>query len=185
MKMKTSKGIALKYNMKNLMTKLLPIVKKIVNKKVYKIKSRVMNKIRSIIGVGFNKKVSNNRKIKSLENNLSVEATKNIINIPKIAFEKSPIVAKPNVVTPIKIASKLKIVDKPKVVDKPKIAIEKNNSQNKYKTRVIKQLKKHFKKLIDDKKCKYLDYHDDEYKGIKDLEHCLKKLMKMIIINQY
>ena len=59
-----------------------------------------MNKIRSIRGVGLNKKFSNNREIKSLEINLSVEATKNIINTPKIAFEKSPIAVKPNIVKP-------------------------------------------------------------------------------------
>ena len=27
--------------------------------------------------------------------------------------------------------------------------------------------------MIDDKKSKYLDYDDDKYKGIKDLEHLL------------
>ena len=51
-----------------------------------------MEKIRSIKLIGSNKKVSNNREIKSLENNLSVEPSKNIINTPKIAIEKSPIV---------------------------------------------------------------------------------------------
>ena len=51
-----------------------------------------MEKIRSIKLIGSNKKVSNNREIKSLENNLSVEPAKNIINTPKIAIEKSPIV---------------------------------------------------------------------------------------------
>ena len=40
--MKTLKRIVLKYNM------LLPILKKIVNKKINKIKSSVMEKIRSI-----------------------------------------------------------------------------------------------------------------------------------------
>ena len=91
--MKTLKRIVLKYNM------LLPILKKIVNKKINKIKSSVMEKIRSIKKIWFNKKVSNNREIKSLKNNLSVEPTKNIINTPKIAIEKSPIVVKPNIVT--------------------------------------------------------------------------------------
>ena len=52
--------------------------------------------------IGFGRKASNNREIKSLENNLSVEATKNVINTPNIAIEKSPIVVKPNVVTPTK-----------------------------------------------------------------------------------
>ena len=58
---------------------------------------------------------------------MSVEVTKNIINTLKIAIKKSPIVVKPNVVTPSKIATKPKIVVKPTIVDKPKIAIEKNN----------------------------------------------------------
>ena len=58
--MKILKSIVLKYNMKNLISKLLPIVKK-VNKKINKIKSRVMKKIWS------NKKVS--------------KATKNIIHL--------------------------------------------------------------------------------------------------------
>ena len=91
-----------------------------------------MKKIRS------NKKVSNNT--------FSVKATKNIINTLKIAIEKSPIVAKPNIVTSSKIATK------PKKVDKPKMAIEKNINYNEYKNHIIKQLKKHFKKLIDVKK---------------------------------
>ena len=51
-------------------------------------------------------KVSN-RTIKSLENNFSVTATKNIINTPKIINKKPQIVAKPTVVTPSKIASKV------------------------------------------------------------------------------
>ena len=79
------------------MTRLLPIVKEIVNKKINQIKSRIMQNIRS------NKKGQNNRRI-----NFSVKATKNIINTPKIDIEKSPIVAKPNVVTSSKIAAKPK-----------------------------------------------------------------------------
>ena len=105
MKMKTIKSIVLKHNMKNLMTTLIPMVKKIVNKRIKQIKSRVMKKIQ------INKKVSNNK--------FSVKATINIANTPKIAIEKSPIDAKPNVVTSSKIATK------PKKVDKQKIVIEK------------------------------------------------------------
>ena len=67
-----------------------------------------MKKIRSIKKIESNKKVSNNREIKSLENNLSVDTTKNIINTPKRAIEKSVIVVKPNVVSPSKIATKPK-----------------------------------------------------------------------------
>ena len=64
--MKTSKSIVLKYNMKNLMSKLLPVIKEIVNKKINKIKWRVAQMIRSIKKIRSNKKVSNNGEIKSL-----------------------------------------------------------------------------------------------------------------------
>ena len=117
------------------------------------------------------KRVSN-KGMKSLENNFSVKATKNMVNTPKIVIEKSPIVAKPNVVTSSsKIASKPEKVRKPKIVDKPKIFIEKNLNYDEYKNRVIKQLKKHFKKLFDARKSNYLDDDDDECNGIKDLEY--------------
>ena len=53
--------------------------------------------------------ISNNREIKSLENNLSVKVTKNVINIP---IEESAIVVKPNVVKPSKISTKPKIASK-------------------------------------------------------------------------
>ena len=45
MKMKVRKSIVLKRNMKNLMTSLLPMVKKIVNKKMNQTKSCIMQKI--------------------------------------------------------------------------------------------------------------------------------------------
>ena len=108
------------------MISLIPMVKKIVNKKIKQIKSCVIKKIRS------NKKVSNNK--------FCVKAIKNIINTPKIAIEKSPIVTKPNVVSSSKTATK------------PKIAIEKNINYNECKNRITNQLKKHIKKLIDVKK---------------------------------
>ena len=122
-----NKSIVLKHNMRYLMTSLIPMAKKIVNKKIKEIKSRVMKNIQS------NKKVSSNK--------FSVKATKNIINAPKIAIEKSPIVTKPNVVISSKIASKPKIATKTKKVDKPKIAAEKNINYNEYKNRIVKQLK--------------------------------------------
>ena len=71
---------------------------------------------------------------------MSVEATKNIIKTPKIAIKKSPIIVKPNIVTLIKIATKPRITTRPNVVTS-KIAIKKNINYNKYKNRVIKQLK--------------------------------------------
>ena len=88
-----------------------------------------------------------NRKIKSLENNFSVKATKNMINTPEIVIEKSQIIAKPNVVTSSKIATKPKKVSKPKIVDKSEIVTKKKHQNyDEYKKRVIKQLKKQLKK---------------------------------------
>ena len=133
------------------MSILLTIAKQVIRNQINKIKSRVMRKIQPNKVQNTLKRVSN-RRIKSLENNFSVKATKNIINTPKIVIEKSPIVAKPNVVTSSKIATKPKKVSKPKIVDKPKIVIEKNFNYDEYKSCVIKQLKKHIKKLLDAKK---------------------------------
>ena len=62
--------------MKKLMVNLIPFVAKIVNKRIKQIKSRVIKKILSNKKIDFGKKVTNNREIKSLENNLSVKATK-------------------------------------------------------------------------------------------------------------
>ena len=63
--------------------------------------------------------------------------------------EKSPTVANAYVVTSSKIATKQKIATKPKKVDKPKIVIKKKYiNYNEHKNCIIKQLKKHFKKLI-------------------------------------
>ena len=84
MKMKTQKSIVLKPNMKNLMTRLLPEVKKMINKKVNQIKSGIMRKIlpnKLKKRQNTSKRVSN-RTIKSLENNFSVIVTKNIISTP-------------------------------------------------------------------------------------------------------
>ena len=63
-----------------------------------------------------------------------------------------------------------KKVSKPKKVDKAEIFIDKYPNYGEFKNRVIKQLKKYFKKLRDAKKSKYLDDDDVEYKGISDLE---------------
>ena len=142
------------------MSILLPIAKKVIRNQVNKIKSCVMRKIKPNKVQNTLKRVFN-RRIKSLENNFAVKATKNIINTPKIAIEKSPIVAKPNVVTSSKIAAETKKVSKPKIFDKLKIFINKNLNYDEYKNRVIKQLK-HFKKLFDDEKSKYLDDDDDD-----------------------
>ena len=126
MKMKmTQKSIVLKRNFKKLMSILLPTAKKVIRNQLNKIKSRVMRKINPNKVQNTLKRVSN-RGIKSLENNFSVKATKNIINTPKIVIKKSPIVDKLNIVTPSKIATKPEKVEKPKIVDKPKIFIEKN-----------------------------------------------------------
>ena len=107
MKMKAQKRLVLKRNFKNLMSTFLPMAKKVISNQINQIKSRIMHKILSNKRQSTPKSVSD-RGIKSLENNFIVKATKNIINTPKIVIEKSPIVAKPNVVTPSKIATKLK-----------------------------------------------------------------------------
>ena len=130
------------------MSILLPIVKKVISNKINQIKSRIMRKIRPNKVQNTPKRVSN-RGIKSLEN----------INTPKIVNEKTPIDTKPKIAKPENvdkppIASKPKTDDKPEIATKPKIAIKpKNANKNyEYKNRVIKQLKKHFKKLFDAKK---------------------------------
>ena len=45
MKTQTQKSIVLKRNMKKLMTNLLPVVKKMISKKINQIKSGIMRKI--------------------------------------------------------------------------------------------------------------------------------------------
>ena len=73
MKMKTQKSVVLKRNMKNLMTSLLPVVKKMINKKMNQIKLGIMRKILpNVLKKRRNtpKRVFN-RKIKSLENNFN------------------------------------------------------------------------------------------------------------------
>ena len=67
------------------------------------------------------------RGIKSLENNFSVKATKDIINTPKTITDELEIVTKPEVVTLPKIVSKPEIAPKPKKVSEPKIVIKKKN----------------------------------------------------------
>ena len=155
------------------MSTLLPIVKKVASNQMNKIKSRIMHKIRSNKRQNSLKSVSN-REIKSLKNNFRAKATKGIINTPKIVTEKPLIVEEPKVVTLSKIATKPKKVIKPKKVNKAEIVIKKNPNYGDFRNRVIKQLKKCFKKLHDAKKSNYLDDDDDdddaEYKGITDLE---------------
>ena len=45
MKMQTQKSVVLKQNLKNVMISLLPIIKRVVNKKINQIKSGIMKKI--------------------------------------------------------------------------------------------------------------------------------------------
>ena len=77
MKKKTQKSIVLKQKFENLMSILLPIAKKAIRNQINKIKSRIMRKMQPNKVQNTFKKVSN-RRIKSLENNFSVKATKNI-----------------------------------------------------------------------------------------------------------
>ena len=120
MKIKAQKSIILKQNFKNLMSTLSPMSKKVISNQINQIKSCIMHKIwpNKIKKRQNTLKRVSNRGIKSLENNFSVKATKNIINTPKIVIEKPQIVAKPKVVTSSKIATKPKKVGKPKIVDK-------------------------------------------------------------------
>ena len=110
MKIQTQRSSALKHNMKKLITSLLPMAKKMVNKKTNQIKSGIIRKITS----NNLKKIRNtpkrifNRTLKSLENNSNVIATKNIISTPKIVINKPQIVTKPEVVTLPKIVIKPK-----------------------------------------------------------------------------
>ena len=114
MEMKSQKSIVLKRNFKNLMSTLLPMAKKLISNQINQIKLRILQKIWSNKikkGQKALKRVSN-WGIKSLENNFSVNATKNIINTPKIVIEK------PQIATNPKIDDKPQIATKPKIVDK-------------------------------------------------------------------
>ena len=193
MKIQVQKSIVSKPSEVKKIISLLPMAKKMLNSKIKGI-MRMKNtasepsKIKNIISLlpmakkmlSSRIKVQNtpirvsNRGIKSLENNFSVNATKNIINTPKIVIEKSPIVAKPNVVTSSKIATKPKKVSKLKIVDKPKIVIEKKYpNYDEYKNRVIKQLKHRFDTK---KESGYIDDDDKEYKGIRNLEYMFNEV---------
>ena len=150
MKKQTQKSIVLKRKFQNLMSILLPIAKKMLGNKINQIKSNIIQKI---LPNRFKKRQNtlknlSNRRIRSLENNFSAEATKNIINTPKILTEKSPTVAKPNVLTSAKIGTKPKKAIKLQIVDKPKIIVEKTTNYREYKNHVINQLKKTDKKVV-------------------------------------
>ena len=67
------------------MSTLLPIAKKVISNQINQIKSPIIHKIWPDKRQSTLKRVSN-RKMKSLENNFSVKATKKIINTPKIAI---------------------------------------------------------------------------------------------------
>ena len=86
MKMKTQKSVVLKRNMKTLMASLLPVVKKMINKKINEIKSGIMRKImpNNLKKTRNTPKRISNRTLKSLENDSRVIAIKDIISTPKI-----------------------------------------------------------------------------------------------------
>ena len=152
------RSIVPKQNFKKLMSTLLPIVKKVVSNQINKIKLSIIHKIKSNKKQNTLKSVSN-REIKSLKR---VKTTKGVINTPKIVAEKPLLVEEPKVITLPKIAAKSKKVIKPKKVDKVEIHTEKVYNYCEFKNRVNKQLIKHFKKLHDTKKSKYLDDDDAE-----------------------
>ena len=68
------------------MTSLLPVVKKMINKKINQIKSGIMRKImpNSLKKTRSTPKRISNRTLKLLENNSRVIATKGVISTPKI-----------------------------------------------------------------------------------------------------
>ena len=143
MKNQIQKSTVSKLSMVKKIISLLPMAKKMRNSKI---KGIMRNIVPNRFKMGRNtlKRVSN-RGIKSLENNFSVNTTKNIINTPKIVIEKPQVVTKPKVVTSSKIASKVKRVRKPRIVDKSEIVNDKKYpNYNEYKNRVIKQLKHSF-----------------------------------------
>ena len=135
MKMKAQKSVASMRNFKKLMSTLIPTAKKEISNKINQIKSRIMHKIWPNKRQNTLKRVSN-RGIKSLENNFSVKATKNVIENP-------PIVVEPKIVTSSKIATKRKIIDKSEIVVQ-----KKHQNYDEYKNQVIKQLKKTLKKVV-------------------------------------
>ena len=107
--MKAQKSIVLKRNFKNLIFILLLIVKKVISNQINQIKLRIIRKIRPNKIQNTPKRVSN-REIKSLEN---------LINTPKIVFEKSQIVTEPPVITSskkVKISKKNLIMMNIKIV---------------------------------------------------------------------
>ena len=110
------------------MTSLLPMVKKVINEKINQIKSGIMRKVipNNLKKRRNTPKRISNRKLKSLENNSRVIATKDIISTLKIVINKPPIVTKPEVVTIPRIVTKPKKFTKPKKADKLEIVNKKN-----------------------------------------------------------
>ena len=106
-----------------------------------------------------------------MENNSRVIATKNIISTPKIVTNKPRIVTKSEVVTMTKIVTKPKKATKPKKVHKRKI-VKNYQKYNEYKKRVIRQLKS----LFESKQKNSKDCDDEEYRGIRDLEHLFREV---------
>ena len=164
MKTPTQRWAVLKQNVKKKkkMISVLPMVKKMITEKIDEIKLGIMRKVMSnnLKKKRNTPKRISNRTIKSLENNSRIIATKNIISTLKIVTKKPSIVAMPKIVT------KPKNVTKPKKLDKLKIV--KNYQKNhEYKKHVIMQLKS----LFESKKKNYMDYDDEEYRGLRNLKH--------------
>ena len=123
------------------------------------------------------KRVSN-RGIKSVENDFSDKATKNIINTPKIVIEKPQIVAKPRVVTSSKIASKVKKVSKPKIVDKSEIVSE--NDEDYYKPKRVNNAFKSDYRVYESRGSQYYESLEEYLSKIKPcLENGIKEYMSI------
>ena len=71
-----------------------------------------------------------------------------------------------------KIVTKPKKVIKPNIFDKSKIVKKNDQNYDEYKNRIIRQVKH----LFDSKKKKYIDYDDEEYRGMRDLKYLLEEV---------
>ena len=69
MKTQTQRSVALKHDMKNLMTSLLPMIKTVINEKINQMKSDIMRKVRpnNLKKRRNTRKRISNRTLKSLE----------------------------------------------------------------------------------------------------------------------
>ena len=192
MKIQVQKSIVSKPSKVKKIFSLLPMTKKMLKSKIKGVmrkKNTVSepSKVKKIIsllsttkkmlnsrikGQNTPKRVSN-RRIKSVENNFSDKATKNIINTPKIAIEKPQIVTELKVVTSSKIVSKVKKVSKPKIVDKSEIVSE--NDEDYYKPKRVNNAFKSDYRVYESRGSQYYESLEEYLNKIKP---CLENMIK-------